>query len=189
LSINLSYNGFWVALCAGDYLCIQGIIKMFIDEKELLRRINSTKNLVNTVKEKPAETVVVKKPLREQSQQAPEGLKIIAASLIAQGEKPADVQQAFNLSAAQVNAEKSNPAVARTLDRVRELALDKMLLSLGLMTQDKFDNASLRDLSHVAADLSRVIERTTKEDGSSKVQFILHVPETKSIAGYKVIDV
>jgi hypothetical protein len=164
---------------------------MFITNDEAQRRLNSVKNLTNSLKEVQSGAAVpevVHKPLVTPGSPAPLGLKTIAQSLIAQGEKRADVQAAFNLSAGQTRTG-DEQRVAHTIERVRDLALDKMLIAMGLMTQDKFENASLKDLGAVTAHLSRVIEKTQPRESGTNVQFVIHAPAQKSLGMYRTIDV
>jgi hypothetical protein len=170
---------------------------MFITNDEAQRRLNSTKNLANSVV-KPFQNngsgageinpTITHKPLVKPGLTAPLGLKTIAQSLVAQGEKRADVQAAFNLSAGQTRTG-DEQRVAHTIERVRDLALDKMLIAMGLMTQDKFENASLKDLGAVTAHLSRVIEKTQPRESGTNVQFVIHAPAQKSLGMYRTIDV
>lgn len=153
------------------------------------RRLNSGKNLVNSLPTMPARPSVVQKPMNTYTPPASKDVKVIAATLIAQGEKTADVCKEFNLSPKQARAELHNPAVTASIERVRSLALDKLLITMGLMTQEKFENASLKDLSSVAANLSRVIDKTGERDQTNIVQFVVHAPQAKSLSQYKTIDV
>lgn len=164
---------------------------MLISEAEMNRRLNSTKNLVNSLASKDRQNqTIVRKPLVKHTPPAPEQLKNTAATLVALGEKTSIVCAELGLSPKQVYSAKNAVQVQNTLDRVRELALDKTLIALGLMTDDKFANANLKDLSTVAANLSRVVDKMSpRESLSQTVQFIVHSPETKSLGSYRVVDV
>jgi len=121
---------------------------------------------------------------------APQMLKDHAAILAGQGVKTRDIQAATGLSPAQIHAAKNQPNVQDTLDRVRNLALDKLMIAMGLMTQDKFENAKLEELAKTASSLARVAEKMLpKETNNNTVQFIMHAPQAKQLSQYDVIDV
>ena len=167
---------------------------MFITHEEMQRRLESAKNLKNIIPEKsvrvPNNGSVRHEPMHKITPAAPKEVKILAASLVGLGEKTKTVCKELGLSPKQVYSAKNAEQVVNTLDRVRELALTKTLIALGLMTDDKFENASLKDLSAVASNLSRVYEKTgTRENISNTVQFIVHSPQMKSLGQYQVLDV
>ena len=163
---------------------------MEITYEEMNRRLNSTKNLINKLNiadnQGPS---VVRKPMHVYTPTAPKEVKILAASLVASGATASDVSKELGLSLKQVASEKNNPIVLDTMERVRNLALDKMLIAMGLMTQDKFENATLKDLAATCGSLSRVIEKTQSRDSGPVVQFIVHAPQAKSMGSYQTINV
>jgi hypothetical protein len=163
---------------------------MEITQEEMNRRLNSTKNLINKLNiadnQGPS---IVRKPMHVYTPTAPKEVKILAAALVASGAAASDVGKELGLSLKQVASEKNNPVVLDTMERVRNLALDKMLIAMGLMTQDKFENATLKDLAATCGSLSRVIEKTQSRDSGPIVQFIVHAPQAKSMGSYQTIDV
>lgn len=78
-----------------------------------------------------------------------------------------------------------------TLGRVQELALDKMMTALGLMSPEKFscENPSLKDLSLIAKNMSAVVGNTSTKESESKIQIVVYSPETKKESQYKIVDV
>jgi hypothetical protein len=174
-----------------------GWCELFISESELQRRLNSSKNLTAVVRpcvsEKESHKVqIIHEPMVRQTPDAPEEVRKIAATLSGVGEKVVDIAAALNLSPSQVHSaiKKFDFPNKNSTERLKELALDKTMIALGLMTQEKFENASLKDLSTVAANLSRVMERCSpREIGNNTVQFIVHAPAQKSLGNYEVIDV
>jgi methylphosphotriester-DNA--protein-cysteine methyltransferase len=160
---------------------------MFITEQEMQRRLSSEKNLVNLFAS--AKNLVEHKNMHVYTPPASKVEKIIAASLVAQGESVKDVVAATGLSPKQIASEKHAPEVKKTVDRVKELALEKTLIALGLMTQEKFENANLKDLAVAASSTAKVYERISERENASSVQFIIHAPQVKNLSQYKVIDV
>jgi len=163
---------------------------MRISNEELQRRLNSTKNLTNILSNRQPNAKVL--PMYKHTPPAPPEIKKTAAILVGLGASVDSVKKELHLSDKQVRSatEQFADAVASAQDRVRNLALDKLMIALGLMTQDKFENASLKDLSTSAAALAKVADKMQpRETQGDRVQFIVHVPQAKSLGQYKVVDV
>ena len=164
---------------------------MIIDEKELQRRLNSNRNLVNSVLPKPASVPSVSpvSSINKEEKPASNDMRVLGASLIRQGVPEAIVCKEFKLTHKEVRSA-NEQRVGSNIDKIREIALEKLLIGLGLMTQDKFENADLKVLSQSVTAISRVLERTSeKENNSTTVQFVVHTPESRPVSGYRVIDV
>jgi hypothetical protein len=73
---------------------------------------------------------------------------------------------------------------------VRELALDRLLITLGLMTPDMLASASLKELSTNTANLSRVLDKTApKEMNDNRVQFLVYAPGPRRMDAFSIQDV
>ena len=175
---------------------------MEIDQKELLRRLDSSKNLANVLSrpcapECPKDSTKVIPPEKKARMIQPDtNTRILAGSLSLQGVPSQEISKELSITIDQVISAKrtNNPEIAgprdASLRRVQELALEKTMEALGLMTPDKFINANLKDLSIVAAQMSKIILNTTpKVEGDTQIQFVVYAPEQRSERGYKVIDV
>lgn len=172
---------------------------MIITHEEMQRRLNSSKNLTSVISQTQTQTKQDSKSGSHTDQKAvPENLRCLGASLVAQGVPEKQVSKELNIPVKDLRINPNDPAdkefskrVQDSIDKVRELALSKMIIALGLMTPDKFENASLKDLTAATANLSRVIGQTSEREsaGSTNVQFIVHVPPTKDIGQYRVIDI
>jgi hypothetical protein len=172
---------------------------MRIDAQEMERRLNSNKNLANkfSVSKSPVEPEKIKVISIEPEKRTPPAdtnTRILAGTLSRQ--QPAkEVAAALNLTIDQVYKAKNskNPAVANGRDaaisRVQELALEKTIQALGLMTDEKFFNANLKDLSIVAANMARVVEKTAAKESSTSIQLVVYTPEQRSERSYRTIDV
>ena len=164
---------------------------MFITAEEMNRRLGSNKNL------SPSVPVPTDNPLPKNSatkdnpkEDVPESLKTLAASLVAQGVSESIVCKEFSVKPKDIQSMIGTTTVSKNTERIRELALNKLLIALGLMTADKYENASLKDLSTNVTALSRVIEKTSDVTAlGSRVQFFVYAPDQRSIQDYKVIDV
>jgi hypothetical protein len=163
---------------------------MEISQAELERRLNSSKNLANVIQKPPAQKSVVTP--KETPKHIDSTTRTVAAILANSGDK--QTAKDLGLSSTQIksaqNSSKIQNKVSAGTERVRELALDKLMSALGLMTEEKFENANLRELSGVARDMSRVVESTTeKVVQDSRLQIIIQAPPQKTEDYYKTLDV
>ena len=96
-----------------------------------------------------------------------------------------------NVSAIATGKTSSEPeVVGKALDKIRDKALDRLLASLGFLTDDKLSGCDAKDLSQIAANVSRVVEKTTpKVDEGSKVQVVVYAPQVRQEEKYKIIEV
>jgi hypothetical protein len=79
--------------------------------------------------------------------------------------------------------------VTRNLERVREVALDRLLSSVNLMEDDKMEGLSAKDLSAIASNLSRVVEKTLPKDLNvgPVAQLIVYAPTRVQEEYYKTV--
>jgi hypothetical protein len=129
----------------------------------------------------------------------PTGLQIVARSLIAQGVSEKDVTRELNVPARETHANSKDDKYIKersrlSIEKIHELALNRTMIALGLMTEDKLESASLKELSQTTTSLAKVLsataprEESEKESGSS-VHFHVHAPEIRDVKSYKVVDV
>lgn len=113
-----------------------------------------------------------------------------------------NVAAAFDVSQSQVNQYKigntspkhHDPALKSAVDsqvtKARDLALDKLMLSLGLLTPDKLEKVNARDASTIAANMARIVEKTTPQQSQGpNLQIIFYAPNVKQEKDYEVITV
>ena len=81
-------------------------------------------------------------------------------------------------------------STAKILDTVKDLAADRLLAAIGLLDDDRLGSVSkATELSAIAANLSRVVEKVTpKSDDSNKPVFHVYAPALKSLDKYDVIE-
>lgn len=87
--------------------------------------------------------------------------------------------------------EKLESAIDRHLGKVRETAFEKLIGSLGLITEDKLKSAKVRDVSSVASDMSKIVERTLPKSPQVGVgvQIVIHAPQQKDEDDYLSVEV
>ena len=80
--------------------------------------------------------------------------------------------------------------VKQVTNNVRDLALERLMASLGLLTDDKLTGCSAKDLSTIASNMGRVVEKIQdKVETPDNINFIIYSPELKQEHSFKVIEV
>lgn len=74
-----------------------------------------------------------------------------------------------------------------------EVAMDKLGAAMDSITDDKLNQASLKESADVAKSMASIVRDMTADDGMNNknemnVQFVLHAPEMKKLEDYQVID-
>jgi hypothetical protein len=76
------------------------------------------------------------------------------------------------------------------MERARERALDKLMLSLGLITEDKLADCSANQLSAVAARMAQVVEKTIPDaNRNAAINLIVYSPEIRKESSFNVVEV
>lgn len=81
--------------------------------------------------------------------------------------------------------------VESIVGEAQEKAAEKLLSALGLLTEDKLERVKPKDLSSIAADMSRIIEKTTPKQGiQAGTQILIYAPKQQITEDkYEVIEV
>jgi hypothetical protein len=168
---------------------------MEVTRAELDRRLRSGGNLANAI---PAPSLVVtEKPKREYTPQIKDtNVRALAGSL-AQIDSPTHISAEFGLTKQQIRSAANSPkepirnAVQETCDRVSELALNRLMGVLGLLTPDTMVGEKPKDLAAIAASLSKVTSNMRPRDinPGSGMQVLIYAPPQKTERSYEVLDI
>lgn len=178
---------------------------MFKTEEQIKERLSSEKNLVNRFgRQEPTvpalENIVITplgNPGNKEKPKLDQDSKDEIAFRARAGEKQKDLAEEFGVSQSAIGEieqgrTKVNEAeVNRRLDAVQDVAMNKLLESLGYMTTDKLDKCKATDLSSIAANMSKVVSnvRTKNNDSGPVVQVQIFAPELRNEKTYKTIEV
>ena len=176
---------------------------MFISEAELQRRLSSHKNIATILPSRPS---VFNKPsafqrpvssgavepesvTQDPAKLAPDVVAVIGASLVQQGISQETVCKELSVAPDQIK--QANPKrVQSSIDRVRELAIDRLMIALGLMKPEMLESASLKELSICTANLSRVLGKTApRELNDNRVQFMVYSPAIRRLDDFPILNV
>lgn len=191
---------------------------MFIDDKELDRRVNRDDNLIAKLRKSKNHKSRVDIPNEQGRQKGDNNVPPIVREIVgtlAHFDSRSSIADSFNVSPAQVSNYKNGKvtpqlgddydgnialqqAIDRNLGRVRDKALEKLVMTLDAITPEKVHTTvKAKDLSAIASNLSSIvqksmpiaIQRKIHESGGSAVQLNLYAPTTRTEEDYEVITI
>jgi len=166
---------------------------MLLSKEESARRLASPRNLLNNL---PRDNSIVM-PLHKSngrsvgSKNTPQSLQVIAG-VLSKTEPTREIVDALDVPASALHSR--NPevvsAVERTTTRIRDLALDKLMASLGIINDETLFNCTAKDASTVARNLAGVVEKLSPKDAAtSGVTLVVYAPQQRQETHYETIDV
>jgi hypothetical protein len=125
---------------------------------------------------------------------------LVRASL---GENQGNLAHEFGICQQTVSNIKTLKAVSavdlpKVQDRIREMsydvqdkALNRLLFSLGLLSDEKLASCSAKDLSSIGANLSRITEKILGDNRTNgpEVNITIYTPELRKEECYKTIEI
>lgn len=193
---------------------------MLISREEAEKRLTSENNLINRLKgsdetvepevvDEKAELVELR-PFwnggRRDSKNIPDFLKEIIGTT-AHLEKASNVADAFDVSLSSVenfkharsgdDREKGKnrelrARIEKNLGKIRDTAMNRLMESLNLLTEEKVGKCSAKDISSIAANMSKVVNNVTPEkdvDPDEATKLIIYAPTINQESHYKVVEV
>lgn len=85
--------------------------------------------------------------------------------------------------------------IERGKDRVSELAIDKLMHTLGLLTEEKISECEKpKDIADIAVSMSKIVasmssSKADKKDAAASVQLTVYAPSMREVSSYTVVDV
>jgi hypothetical protein len=181
---------------------------MLINDEDKNKRLASDENLLNRLAKRAARVgnslLISPETLGRKPEipNIPPLIKEIAATTASCGiATNKEMARSFGISAQTVSNVRSGVGIANkdiqkkideNLGQIRDVAIDRLMQSLGLMDDEKLANTKARDLSSIAANLSKVIDKSLPRADTnplSGVQVIFYSPRMKDISDYEVIDI
>lgn len=164
---------------------------MFLTEEQAEKRLHDPTNLAVRFKDETKFEVRVRRP---RGPALPKGVREEIAVEAMMGISTQDeIAEEYGVSKGVVVDAKKKYATSiagkEVIDAASDRAFDRLMASMGFMTDDKLSGLSAKDLSSVAANMARVVEKTRPKDQDEKVQLIVYVPEIKTEDQYTVIDI
>lgn len=169
---------------------------MFITEDDKERRLEQSEQLFSSL------SIERINRGRGNSSNVPEFLRpIIGASVFLSGEKA--TREAFGLKSTagtwSAKTGRTTPLGPVSEERVsqieniigtaQEKAAEKLVQALGLITPEKMEGTKARDLSGIAADMSRILEKTSPKSNSfAGANIVIYAPNQRKEESYDVIE-
>ena len=182
---------------------------MFLSEKQALARLDSEKNLANRFGKKEVKILEEEKPqviLTEKVIPLPGKNRInltkderteIAILSRAGTDTNRELARAFNIEEQTVSLIKNaktkginEEKVEETINIAKDRALDRLMASLNLLTNDKLSGCNAKDLSVIASNMGRVVEKIqTRTEAPDNINFIIYSPELKQERAYETVEI
>lgn len=175
---------------------------MFKTEEQIQSRLNSKRNLVNRfvnkVDETKVTTTILERPgnIEKPKLTPDEKNEIALRSRLGENQKVLGKEFGVSQSAIgeieQGNTKVDENLVQSKLDQIQDVAMTKLLESLGMITNEKLDKAKATDLSSIAANMSKVVSnvRGDKKVGDGvQVNVQVFAPEIRPERVFRTIEV
>lgn len=127
----------------------------------------------------------------------PDFLREIEAGLVIQGEKQTDVARAFDVSQPVV----SYAFTGKNLDddgkarlqvrksEVQDKALETLMTTLGLISKEKLEECKAVELSSVASNMSKVVEKMEGRQGQNNNVLVIYAPKQKTEKDFETVAI
>lgn len=80
--------------------------------------------------------------------------------------------------------------VQSRIDEVQDVAMQRLLQSLGFITPEKMEKAKISDIANVASSMSKIVSNIRGKDSDApKVIVQIYAPELKSESSFRTIEV
>ena len=114
-------------------------------------------------------------------------------------ERQSDIAKHFGVTQAAVSylkreatdsqdAAKTNAELEREAS-VRSLAIDKMMLAMGLITEEKLERMNAEKLAYTANQLATVHKCASDQQSKPLVNLVVYAPEVRSEESFKIIEI
>lgn len=78
--------------------------------------------------------------------------------------------------------------IEQIVGQAQEKAAERLMQALGLLNEEKLATAKAKDLSAIAADMSRVIEKTSPKSQIQTTQIVIYAPTRRRPEAYDIIE-
>lgn len=170
---------------------------MLITLEEVEGRLKSSDNLINKlrVEDKPRHpgNSVGRQSYGQELQVKAAAEAHFKSAKVVSAETGISVRQVECLKSGSTDGRSQNQALIdltrQRLDAARDTALDKLMLTLGLISLDKLEKSDGKDLSTIAANMSKIALNATPEmRQGSNVNILVYAPRQKDIEDFEIIE-
>ena len=187
---------------------------MQLDPQKASERLNSPNNLANRIKEfrsgrklsldvdEEGRGVLTVHSVKSLPRLPGAAVNEIRERISSGTERQQDIAESFGVSQAAISYQKrvsdkeiENKEKAAEIDErakvARSIAIDKMLLTMGLITEEKLEKLRAKDLATTARELSIVQHTLNPKDKApaAQVNLVVYAPEVRSEESYKILEI
>jgi hypothetical protein len=170
---------------------------MQITQEELNRRLNSTKNLSVQLNASSAARRGNDANNRNNSGRkaevpnAPASLRLVAGICARADGNSCATARELDLTSGQVRYAAGAKETKLTVQKVQEVALSRLMDSLGLLNPDEISGEKPKDISIIAANLSRVHSNLRSKDDRAEnaVNITIYSPQLRRVDEFECIEV
>jgi len=171
---------------------------MILTEEQAKARLESGRNLLNRFgKEEPrpvVDVIPINRPGGDGSEVPREKRNELAARARL-GENQTTLAREHGITQQAVNRyaqgkSVDNDVVESKMNEVQDVAMCRLLSSLGFLDDNKLSKLGAKELSAVAANMAKVVGNTREQKGNdNRVTVQLFAPELRKETSYKVLEV
>lgn len=175
---------------------------MIINQKEAQERLDSPKNLANRFKKVGSELTapIVVKPMKDRGMTNLKPIERTTMAILAAegGSTQKEIGAAFGIKQSEVSEIANGNVkgmdvklVEAKQGEIRDAAMDKLMMSLGLLDENKLEKCKATELSKVASDMARVVQTTLPRETQTGavLNLTIYAPTVKEEKQYKVVDI
>lgn len=166
--------------------CVIMHLEMIASKEQIEERLNSKSNVIHKMHGAGRGGPTV-----------PSALKEVAIGLRLEGEKNSEIAKSLEISPQLVSnafngkanlPEKSKDRIQTRKQDACDLAMDKLMDSLGLIDSEKLEDLSAVQLSVVAGNMSKVAERLEGRSGIQNNVLVVYTTSQKAESEFRVIN-
>ena len=166
---------------------------MRITQEELLRRLNNPNNLVNKLPSKKGNDADNRNNAGRKPDlpNAPKSLRVVAG-VLSKIDNGVAASHATGLTNGQARYAAKQVETKLTVKHVEEIALTRLMDALGLITPESMEGEKPKDLSIIAANLSRVhrnVSADSRTSSETQVNVTIYAPKQRTLSDFESIEV
>ena len=173
---------------------------MFLNEENARNRLNSSENLANKIRAlRENKKLEIKGPVafvREGKDlpRLPESVKEEIVERANSGiETQKEIARDLGITQGAVTYLKRSRNEAKSQEQridedIKNLAVEKMMLAMGLITEDKLARIKAQDLASVAASMSKVVSNVSPRNQAPLVNLVVYAPEIRDESKFRVVE-
>lgn len=160
---------------------------MIITEEQIETRLNSAKNIIHRGYGKS----------QNAQPDQPEFLREVEAGLCVDGETQRSVAEVFEVKQPTVSyafngktlSSQGKDKLKNRKEQIQDAALDKLFDTLGLMSEEKLNKCKAVELSQIAGNMAKVVDKMDRRESNVNNILIIHAPKMKREDEFETVTI